>query len=346
MDRHWRELTTQLRAGHFGRLNVSSPFGLSSHQSCRAGRARRAWNKYFWYPLKVRFARRSDITHVLDHSFAHFLRHVPRSTRKVVTVHDLAPLEDPSQLTPAQVRRYRRCVEWLNTADVLLPVSEYSAKSLRAFLKTAPRIEVLPMGVDVETFSRPADPAVSIALPSCPRVLSIGSCLKRKNLDVLPDVLSRVVQAVGPVALIRVGELLPTGLRRRVEEVLPPGHLVELGSLPDARLVAVYQSVQVMLLPSLVEGFGLPVVEAMAAGCPVVCSRASSLPEVGGDAVLYFDPADAAEAAGQLTRILKDDSLRARLVQKGRERARNFSWANHAARLAAVYQSLLADAPR
>lgn len=286
------------------------------------------------------------MVHILDHSYAHLLRFTPSDACKIITVHDLAPLEDPDSLLPTQFRRFRRTIEWLNRADVLLPVSAYTKKALQSFLTASPRIEVVPMGVDVGSFSRSLAMKSTVSLPQRPRILSIGSCLKRKNLGLLPDVLRRVIQVLGPVALIRVGEPLPPELRQRLTEILSPENLVELSLLEDAELVAIYQSSDVLLMPSRLEGFGLPVAEAMAAGCPVVCSSASSLPEVGGDAALYFNPSDSDEAADGIIKVLRNPDLRARMVDGGHRRAGELSWENHADRLAEIYGSVLKNKTR
>lgn len=99
----------------------------------------------------------------------------------------------------------------------------------------------------------------------------------------------------------------------------------------DDRIIQLYQTAKVFVFPSVIEGFGLPVLEAMACGCPVACSNAASLPEVGGDAVLYFNPNDINGMAAAMTRLLDNDSLRLNLAQKGIERAKLFSWEKTAA---------------
>lgn len=336
MLRHWRELDRAFRAEGDRSVEIACPLGLPPEITPPAGRFRRAWKKYAEYPLRVALAGRTDVFHILDHSFAHLLRFAPRGSRRIVTVHDLAPLEDGT-LSPAQRARFHRTLVWLNEADLLLPVSEFTAKVLRSFLTENPRIEVLPMGVNIAAFEVPRTLPSGITLPPIPRLLSIGSALARKNLAALPDILAPVVRELGPVALLRVGAPLPLDLRRRIEAVITPANLFEFGSARDEDLVALYQSADALVFPSTLEGFGLPLLEAMASGCPVVSSDASSLPEVGGDAVLYFSPDDPAGAAAQIVRLLRDPALRAGLISAGRQRAAALSWERHAARLSAFY---------
>jgi len=101
---------------------------------------------------------------------------------------------------------------------------------------------------------------------------------------------------------------------------------VHLDYLPPAELAAVYRNAEVFVFPSIYEGFGFPLLEAMALGVPSIAARSSSLPEVGGDAALYFDPSNARELADALRRVTSDNDLRRDLIAKGRARAAQFRW--------------------
>ena len=341
MDRYWRELTRQLTLSRFENFGVYCPFGEPPLRSQKALRLVRAWNKYFWLPWKLRGQRGFDIAHVLDHSCTHFLRHLPSSTLKVVTVHDLAPLEDPDRLTRAQLRRFHVTIANMKQVNLILCDSEYSARAARKFLDRDRDIYVLPLGVDPGSFSRHRSLNLGPNLPSCPKILSVGSNLLRKNLRILPELLQAVRNALGPVALIRVGERLDAELLARLRQALQSENVIELGACSDEDLAALYQNVDLLLIPSTLEGFGLPILEAMAAGCPVVSSNASSLPEVGGDDALYFDPALPAEGARQTIRLLTEPQLRSRLIDAGKARALRFSWAKHAEKLVEFYGQIL-----
>ena len=341
MDRYWRELEKCFAARKIPPFQIRCPLGRAPARSSTAGRFRRAFCRYVAYPLRVRMTVRSGVIHILDHSSAHLLPHVPRAVFKIATVHDLAPLEDPTGLTPAQLARFRKTASCLNDADLLLSDSAYTARALEKFLEKKLQISVLPLGVDAADYALPRTLEISRPLPACPKILSIGASIGRKNLRVLPEIMSRVIAENGPAALIRVGGRLSGELLAALQGVMPAEHIVELGALSEDQLIALYQRMDALVFPSTLEGFGLPVLEAMAAGCPVVCSNASSLPEVGGEAALYFDPGDPAAAAAQINRLLRQTDLRTQLVHQGRARAAELSWDVHAEKLSEHYQSAI-----
>lgn len=345
MDRYWRELEREFAAPALGEFDVRCPLGTAPSHTRPAPRLLRIWNKYFLLPRLVRRVGDAQIAHVLDHSSAHFLRRIPAAVRKIVTVHDLAPLEDPDGLTPAQLKRFRNTVSNIRLADLLLADSAYTARAITAFLGEERNIHVLPLGVRAEQFVRPGALAPGRVLPQCPRILSVGSNLRRKNLRILPEVMGAVRKDFGPVALIRVGARLDEATLGRLHEAIGPEHVVELGNCADDELVALLHNVDALLFPSTLEGFGLPLLEAMAAGCPVVSSDASSLPEVGGKDALYFKPDQPSEAAAQIVSLLRQPRLREDLIARGRRRAAEFSWLSHAQKLAALYRVLAESAP-
>jgi alpha-1,3-rhamnosyl/mannosyltransferase len=222
----------------------------------------------------------------------------------------------------------------LRGAAKLVVPSQFVARQVEAQLGiSTARICVLPLGVDAERFAPGAGPARG------DYVLSVGSGVPRKNLELLPDIMRHAARARPGLRLVRVGDPLAASVRREMEAALPGG-FEERGRVDDAALAQLYAQAVALVVPSRLEGFGLPVLEAMAAGCPVVSSNAASLPEAGGAAALYFAPDDAATAGRHLAELASDPTRRTEWVERGIARARQFPWSAHVAGLVAIYREL------
>ena len=130
------------------------------------------------------------------------------------------------------------------------------------------------------------------------------------------------------------------GLAEMCAAAIGTDRVIDLGFVSDDELRWLYQNAGAFYLPSQMEGYGLPVAEAMAAGCPVVCSNVCSLPEVGGDAPLYTAPDDTAGAAANLLTAINDNAKRAEMISRGRRRASELTWEKHLDSLVGLYRSL------
>jgi glycosyltransferase involved in cell wall biosynthesis len=342
MDRYWRELDAQSPSFvERGELEVFCPLRTPPRGSSRAPRFARAWNKYVAYPLRCTKLPRSDVTHLLDHSFARLLPCLRHRSAVIATLHDLAPLRDPGLLSRAQLNRFHKTCLHLQKADLVVCDSSSSAEDAVHFLKIPrDRLTVLLLGVHVEAFARPAEPLI---LPEATRdtfrILSVGSTLPRKNLKSLAPVLQGLQQRGVRISLLRAGSLLPENLKGQLVRILGRSRVVEFGSLSDELLIPLYQSSDAFFMPSLIEGFGLPILEAMAAGCPVVCSNTGSLPEVAGDAALLFAPAHPEDAVDHLYRLSADSRIRNEFRNKGESRAKSLSWETHFQGLLRLYRA-------
>lgn len=177
-------------------------------------------------------------------------------------------------------------------------------------------------------------------------LLAVGTIEPRKNLNRLLDALLVLRQAGHDAHLVIVGSRgwLTEAFEHKLA-TFPARAAVHLpGYVADADLPAVYSAARITVLASVYEGFGLPVLEGMACGSPVVCSRLSSLPELGGQAVRYFDPYDVADMAAALAAVWGDDALRTALRAQGLAQAMHFSWSHTATQTLAVYQHVLSTA--
>ena len=285
----------------------------------------------------------------LYHATDFVLPPVRRATTTIVQVHDLSFLRVPDAAPPTLKAWLERVVPAsVRRADYVLADSQATRQDLIELFAVTPhsKIGVLHGGVDSRFSPRPA--AIQLAvrrkygLDDWPFILSVGTVQPRKNFGRLVESLGRLRAEGHDLHLVIVGgtgwlsepfhaELRDSGLRDVV-------HLV--GYAEDKDLPALYSAATVFAFPSLYEGFGFPVLEAMACGVPVVTSNLSSLPEVAGDAALLVDPYDVAALSDALGRIVLDSALRHRLVQAGHRQAERFTWQRAARELLNVYKSL------
>jgi glycosyltransferase involved in cell wall biosynthesis len=261
----------------------------------------------------------------------------------VVTIHDAVPWTHPETLTPRGVIWHRRMAGRVAArADAVVVPTRAVADVLAGHLDL-PRVAVIGEGVSGDLVL-PADAgerARRLGLPEGGFLLTLATLEPRKGLDVLIRALAR--SDVPGLPLLVVGQpgwggVDPDDLARR--EGLPEERVRALGKLSDADLATVLDRATVLVMPSRAEGFGLPVLEAMATGTPVVSSADPALAEVGGDAVRTAPVGDAAALAKQLAVVLGDAALRADMVTRGRERAAAYTWERAAAQLWELYRSL------
>jgi glycosyltransferase involved in cell wall biosynthesis len=277
--------------------------------------------------------------------------------RTVVTVHDVIPLALPEYAPSRALRAYFRLVgAAVRKADRVVTDSHHAAGDIERLLGVpAERICVIYLGVD-RRYTLPPDPAhldavrARLNLPER-FILYVGGVDPRKNLTTLLRA-RRLVrerrQTALPLVIVAplAGPDLPQWRAVNPRLVAAAegveGGVIFLDWVSDAEKAALYALATAFVYPSRYEGFGLPILEAMAAGTPVVASRASSLPEVAGDAALLLDPDDAAAWADALVRIGEDEALRADLVARGAAQARRFTWDATAAALEGVFRDVLA----
>jgi glycosyltransferase involved in cell wall biosynthesis len=273
--------------------------------------------------------------------------------RSIVTVHDCIHLMFPQYLPSRLAYAYARTFLWTATrqAERVLTVSEASRRDLLRLLGVRPeKISVIPNAIDERFWEPPPDEEVVRVRErfqlNDPFVLYTGNIKPHKNVERLIDAFYRLRRG-GPdnLRLLIIGDEIskyPT-LRRAVHRYMLHKHVRFLGFVPDRTLAVLYRLAAVFAFPSLYEGFGLPPLEAMASGTPVVTSNVSSLPEVVGDAAVLIDPYDPDAIAAGLRRVLEDEDLRADLRARGYRRAREFSWERSVARIREIYGEVVAE---
>jgi glycosyltransferase involved in cell wall biosynthesis len=259
--------------------------------------------------------------------------------RNAVVIHDAAALRHPEAYSPVYVAYQRRLVPRLaRGARLLITVSEFARGELVELLEVAPeRVTVIPEGVDERFAAASPDPQLQSRYRlQRPYVLVVGTVSSRKNLAAL----ERAEQALRS----RGAELVLAGSDRGYLRGAS-GSLRRLGYVPEPDLPSLYAGALALAMPSRYEGFGLPCLEAMAAGVPVVAAARGALPETVGEAGLLVDPDRPEEFAKALTDVISDAGLRAKLRDAGRRRAARFTWSATAALTDGAISATLESAP-
>ncbi len=265
----------------------------------------------------------------------------------VLTCHDIIPLLFPSCFTAWQRLVFRLAhVLALHAATVVLAVSHATRNDLLCHLRiTSTKIVVIPQAADARFQPQPLIEIERVrqvyGLPSR-YVLYVGSNKPHKNLVRLVQAWAATAPRFPDVHLVVAGpwDVRYPQARQAAEALDIRDRILFLGPVADDDLPALYGGAHCFVFPSLYEGFGLPVLEAMACGTPVACSDVASLPEVAGDAALMFDPHRVECIGAALTQLLRDSDLRGDLAMRGRQRAMSFSWECTAAATAEQYAKL------
>jgi glycosyltransferase involved in cell wall biosynthesis len=362
MDRVANELTVHLRQNHSGEVELTPVGPPFVRRATRIVRSRpaftidRALNRWWDYPRHVEsIASGYDVFHIVDHSYAQLVHHLP-SHRTVVTCHDLDTFR--SVLRPDQERRSapfrkatRRILTGLQQAAWITCDSAAVRDELLGFGLVSPeRVSVVPVGVG-EKFSPAADETADRAAArqiasraGAIELLHVGSTIARKRIDTLLAICAALVPHVPNLHLVRVGGPFTVRQQRMIEELGLADRVSVAGFLDERTLAAIYRRAALVLQPSEREGFGLPLLEAMACGTPVVASDLPVLREVGGAAVEYCPVADT-DAWVRVVSALVDERRRdpvrwSARQAAGRARARCFSWSQFADRLTDIYQTI------
>ncbi len=261
----------------------------------------------YWYPWNV-------------------ARPLPRREPVVATIHDAAPLAfpDPRWTKWRQNRRWRRLYETtVERAAVIITDAKFTAGELDRLLEVTPdRVRVVPLAADDTRAPSPVRDAAALARLGVgrPYVLAVSTRDRRKNLALLDRAMTHVVDLLPHARLVTVGP------HRMESDARKPAWLQSLGFVDDDDLVSLYRGARALVVPSLYEGFGLPVLEAMQLGTPVICARTSSLPAVGGSAARYVSPTDEGQLALAIADLLTDDDAYHTARRAGLEQAAHFSW--------------------
>jgi len=288
----------------------------------------------------------------LYHATDFVLPPVSRGIKTILTVHDLSFVRVPETAAP-NLRAYLNVVvpRSVLKADHIIADSQATKDDLCALYGTSPdKVTVLLSGVDPrfapvtnDTLLKSVRDRYSIG--EQPYIFCIGTVQPRKNY-------SRVIQALAQLRaegldlqLVIAGGKgwLEDEMYRTLKDAQMQNYVHLIGFARDADLPALYSGAALTAFPSLYEGFGLPILESMACGTPVVTANVSSLPEVAGEAALLIDPYDVPDLTDAIRRLVTDDILRSTLIQRGYEQMKHSTWAKAARQLRAVYERVLTD---
>lgn len=331
-------------------LPIDNPIPSAQHVSFRQLPLSPRWLYRMWYRLRLPvpvqlFTGPVDLFHSPDFVLPPVLGNIPT----ILTVHDLSFAFYPETFTPALVNYLERVVPWsVRRATHVLADSESTRRDLiRLYGTQEEKITVLYSGVHERFNTAQEDEARQAVrqkyeIGNAPFVFTVSTLQPRKNHQLL-------IRAFRDVAAQTDFNLIIAGGRGWLYEKMQgevvrqnlEGRVRFIGFVDDDDLPALYNAASLFVFPSLYEGFGLPLLEAMACGTPVITSNASSLPEVAGHAAVQVSPHDEAAWAQAMLRVGGDQSLRERLVSAGRQQAERFQWSRAARQLLDVYRRVL-----
>ena len=271
-----------------------------------------------------------------------------KAKRVVTTVHDFSFKLFPEAYPKERIEHFNKnFARNIKRSNRIITVSAFTKTEATEFLQLPPEMIIpVPLGVDHDVFR----PRKRESLEQCKRelglpekfILSVGTKEPRKNLDrLLRAYLELPEWMKGEFKIVLVGpqgwgEGYSTGVFQKIRD-----RLMVLDYVGVDTLACIYSLASLFVFPSLYEGFGLPPLEAMACGCPVVVSNAASLPEICGEAAFYVDPKDVPSMTGAMAKVLNDSELRERLISKGLEQAKLFSWEKTAKETLGIFSEVL-----
>lgn len=343
-----------------GRPTQERPFPIAQNVRGRSVFIPDRYLNILWYrwrlPLYANFfTGQVDIYHGPDF----VLPPLNRKLRKVVTVHDLAFLEHPEFAVPELTAYLTKVVpEAVASADAIAAVSQVTGQTLIEHFKTpSEKITIIPNGIR-QYFRRITDPILLGATQhkyglKHPLVLGVGTLEPRKNHLGLIKAFYKSQSSGGKGKQQRPAMLALAGgpgwmyeeTRQLVADLKLEKKVRFLGRVGELELITLYSLADVFAYPSFFEGFGVPPLEAMACGAPVITSNTSSLPEVVGDAALLIDPHNTSELAHAITRLVENEELREDLREKGYRQVKQYTWPNSARKMLSVYEKLYNEVP-
>lgn len=302
--------------------------------------------KYVFYPLIVGFkSKKHNVKHITSQDLA-FVMNYFDFNKTVITCHDVIPWVYEKE----HPYLWKKNADGILKADRLITVSDYSKKDIVKSLGFPEKnIRVIPPAIDHSMYYRKPSANNSILVKyglseSYKILLYVGSERPRKNLPRLLESVRYLKSKIENVKLVKIGNAQMPGARQELiflaKQLGIEDDILFLDQVSESDLVDFYNIADVFIFPSLYEGFGMPPLEAMACGCPVITSNVTSLPEVVGNAALTIEPTNIEDMANAMYRVLTEENLKEELVQNGYNRAKEFTWENSAQKLLQLYSEI------
>lgn len=317
-------------------------------------RLRKYYERFFNFPRIIK-QQKADIFHIIDPSEAHIIYWLKKESQSVVTCHDLINfyynnnLQGSVQLPFVSKAAWLHAVKGMRYAKHVISVSSVTAKDTTKILDIPPeKISVIPNAVDSRF--QPLAKAEITALrqkygiaPETICLLNVGSNHPRKNLSTILEAIYRLTKSDLDFQFLKIGADFTTEQKRYIQEHELSSYIKYIGKPEKQSLVEIYNVADMLIAPSLHEGFGMTILEAMACGTPVITSNTSALPEVAGDAGVLVNPEDSQAISDAVLKLHADPNYYQELIQKGLERAKLFTWEKSAEQIAQVYETALAN---
>lgn len=314
-------------------------FSINTNLAMPYGVYRRIW-KYLPISYNRLFHSKADIYHFFNYIVP------PRIKGRVITtIHDLAYLLYPETMDPKNLKRITDDIEYsINRSDVVIAVSEYTKQLiLEKYDVPESKVKVIYNSFSISKEVTSYDILKSKYDLFEPYILYVGNLEPRKNISRLIEAFSSLKHNEKiPHKLVIVGQKgwLFDDIFKTLEDIGIKDDVIFTGFVDDKDKTSFYKNADTFVYPSLYEGFGIPILEAMAMGTPVVCSNTSSMPEVGGDAAVYVDPLSVDSIAEGIWSVLSDKELADSKIKLGYEQIKKFSWDDSARKLEEIYKSI------
>lgn len=330
-----------------------APNSIDRQSSSITVRLQKTYERLWQFPSRVQ-QQPADIYHIIDHSDAHIIRWIKRKgTPVVVTCHDLINyfypqnLEGSVRLPFVSDHLWRSAVEAMAEADAIVAVSTMTATDIKKMLNIdAQRIFVVSNAVDAifQPVSSEAIQAFRQQMNTPPNtlcLLNVGSNHPRKNVFIILQALNQLKQSGIPFHFWKINGAFNSEQQAFIQSHRLEASIRYLENLDKSALIQAYSAADILVAPSLHEGFGLTLLEAMACGTPVITSNCSAMPEVVGDAGVLVDPTDSQAIANAIQHLYYNSSLYQELCLKSIERSRLFGWEKTAEEITKIYENLL-----